>query len=191
MLLNMSTRTYNTRTRTRAGATPQPSQPPVETPDVYSTNEAPPQYEGAVSNAEATSRVRLYSDAVALRSPSPHRERPSVPTLGPTIGPARVETPKPSVDGSEEDRSRDTREIEDDGSERVAETPDKPEYARWTKVQHKRARSDSALPNKKPLTTEQKKLVDLAADKLTKEQQRKFQKRQKNIRPRRGSSTSS
>ena len=191
MLLNMSTRTYNTRTRTRAGATPQPSQPPVETPDVYSTNEAPPQYEGAVSNAEATSRVRLYSDAVASRSPSPRRERPSVPTLGPTIGPARVETPKPSVDGSEEDRSRDTREIEDDGSERVAETPDKPEYARWTKVQHKRARSDSALPNKKPLTTEQKKLVDLAADKLTKEQQRKFQKRQKNIRPRRGSSTSS
>ena len=114
-----------------------------------------------------------------------------MPMLGPTIGPTRIETPKPSVDGSEEDRSRDTRKIEDDGSEGVAETPDKPEYARWTKVQHKRARSDSALPNKKPLTTEQKKLVDLAAERLTKEQQRKFQKRQKNVRPRRGSSTSS
>ena len=47
------------------------------------------------------------------------------------------------------------------------------------------------LIRKKSLTTEQRKVVDLAAEKLTKEQQQKFQKRQVNVHPRCDSPTSS
>ena len=107
------------------------------------------------------------------------------------MGTTCLNLPELSEVGSYKEHSTDARDVEDDGLGEVVETPDEPEYARWTKVQHKRARSDSSLPNKKKsLTTEQGKLVDLAAERLTKEQQQKFQKWQ-NVRPRRNSSMSS
>ena len=80
MLLNTSARTYDLRTRARTGAAAQSSRVPVESPDTDSpSNEAPPQYDRTVTHAEAANTVRLYSDAVASRPPSPRRERPVVP----------------------------------------------------------------------------------------------------------------
>ena len=73
----------------------------------------------------------------------------------------------------------------------MVETPDRPEYTSWTKVQHKHARSDSFVNKNKNLSSGPKRLVNLAKDNLTKEQQQKLQKRQEKIRPRQASSTSS
>ena len=191
MLLNTS-RTYDLRARTRAGATTsaQSGRAPVESPDVDSpSNEAPPQYEGLAPNAETTSAVRLYSDAVASRPPSPRRERPLSPSIGPIVDHNRARMPVPSNDDSTESLAR---EVEEEGSGENIETPDQPEYhSGWTRVQRKRARSDGSIPNKRTLTTEQRETVELATKGLTKEQQLKFQKRQSNIRPRRDSSVSS
>ena len=193
MLLNTSARTYDLRTRARTGAAAQSSRVPVESPDIDSpSNEAPPQYDGTVTHAEAANTVRLYSDAVASRPPSPRRERPVAPINAPTVGPARLNLPDLSEVDSYPEGSLDDREIEKDGPGKNVETPDKPEYARWTRVQHKRARSDSSLLNKtKSLTSEQRNVVKKAAENLTKEQKQKFQKRHANVRPRRDSSVSS
>ena len=193
MLLNTSARTYDLRTRAWTGAAARSSRVPVESPDIDSpSNEAPPQYDGTVTHAEAANTVRLYSDAVASRPPSPRRERPVVPINAPTVGPARLNLPDLSEVDSYPEGSLDDREIEKDGPGKNVETPDKPEYARWTRVQHKRARSDSSLLNKtKSLTSEQRNVVKKAAENLTKEQKQKFQKRHANVRPRRDSSVSS
>ena len=107
MLLNTSSsRTYDLRTRTRAGGATQPSRVPVESPELDSpSNEAPPRYDGTVSHAEAPHTVRLYSDAVASRPPSPRRERPLLPALAPTVGTTRLNLPELSEVGSYKEHS--------------------------------------------------------------------------------------
>lgn len=115
-----------------------------------------------------------------------------LPTQAPAVGPTRLDLPDLSEEGSYQEGSLDHREIEENGSGENVESLDKPEYARWTRVQHKHARSDGSLPNKtKSLTSEQRNIVDLAAGKLTREQQQKFQKHHTNVRPRRDSLLSS
>lgn len=108
------------------------------------------------------------------------------------------ENPTENLDNARApDRARDESTVADDGNGVDAEgdgnieTPDKPEYSRWTRVQRKRARSESSLPNKKTLTFAQRKVVQLAEKGLTKEQQQKLQRRQEKVRPRRDSSVSS
>ena len=192
MLLNASaaSRTYNMRTCPRSGTITQSRSSISESPDASSlSSEAPPCYEGAASNTEATGTVRLYSDAVALRPPSPHRERPLLSSLSPVEVPDHARKPELLKDGHHKGHGIDPRKVEDDELGEVVETPDKPEYTGWTKVQHKRARSDSFV--NKTLTSGQQRLVDLARENLTKEQQQKLQKRQEKICPRRASSMSS
>ena len=69
--------------------------------------------------------------------------------------------PEPSVDS---DISRSHEDREDDGSGEVIETLDKPEYhSGWTRVQRKRARSDSSLQNKKTLSSDQREMKSIPA----------------------------
>ena len=191
MLLNSSSRNYNLRTRARSGTITQPRRGNDDSPDVGSlSSEAPPRYEGTASSTEATGNVRLYSDAVALRPPSPRRERPLLPSTNPTTSADRAKEPEPSDEEDHGSRGDDTRKVEENESGEDVETPDKPEYAGWTKVQHRRTRSDSFLNKRKALTSGQKKVVDLATENLTKEQRQKLRQRQEKIRPRRDSDSS-
>ena len=191
MLLNTPPR-YDLRTRARVGLATQPSRdidesPSIIDPDSYSNEEASRQGDHA-PHAEATTAVRTYSDVVASRPPSPRGQRPVLPFENPTENLDNARAP---------DRARDESTVADDGNGVDAEgdgnieTPDKPEYSRWTRVQRKRARSESSLPNKKTLTFAQRKVVQLAEKGLTKEQQQKLQRRQEKVRPRRDSSVSS
>ena len=130
-----SNRTYELRTRTRAGVAAQSGRALNESPslvdlDNYS-NEArvAPLREDLVPSAEATGMVRSYRDAVLSRPPSPRRERPVLPSISPPAGPDRTRMPNPLDNGSQAER-----EMEDNLSEEVIETPDKPEYVQWTKV---------------------------------------------------------
>jgi hypothetical protein len=190
MLLNNSARIYDLRTRTRAGVATRTGQTADDTlvnVGNQSDEVAPPYAETSVPDTETRSAVRMYSDVVALRPPSPIRERPVVPLVGPATGPdhARVVAPEPSNDGSYGGRGSDN-----EGSVEV-ETPDQPEYHSWKNVQRKRACSDSALHNKGTLTLEQREAVKLAAKGLTKEQQQKLLQQQEKVQPRRDSSMSS
>jgi hypothetical protein len=87
MLLNMSTRTYELRTRTRAGVAAQPSRALDESPSLidmdHSSSEAAHNQGGLAPDAAATIATRTYSDVVAARPPSPQRERPEVPSVSP------------------------------------------------------------------------------------------------------------
>ena len=73
-------------------------------------------------------------------------------TLAPKVGTTHLNLPDLSEEGSYKGCSTNTQDIKDDGLGEVVETPDKPEHARWTKLWHKRARSDSSLPNKKKIS---------------------------------------
>ena len=181
MLLNTPPR-YDLRTRARVGLATQPSRdidesPSIIDPDSYSNEEASRQGDHA-PHAEATTAVRTYSDVVASRPPSPRGQRPVLPFENPTENLDNARAP---------DRARDESTVADDGNGVDAEgdgnieTPDKPEYSRWTRVQRKRARSESSLPNKKTLTFAQRKVVQLAEKGLTKEQQQKLQRRQEKV----------
>ena len=156
-----SNRTYELRARTRAGVAAQSGQVLNESPslvdlDNYSI-EVEPLWGDLDPSAEAAGAVRSYHDVVLSRPPSPRRERPVQPSISPLGGPDRARMPNPL-----DDESRAGREAEDDASEEVIETPDKPEYIQWTKVVHrKRARSDGSLPNKNTLTSEQRETVKI------------------------------
>ena len=153
MLLNMSTRTYELRTA-------QLSWDLDESPSLINidnvSNELATHLEGSVPNAEATNTVRLYSDVVASRPPSPRKERPVLPTESP-MDPGNVNTPEPPDDASYANDGNSSEE--EDGLNREIETPDKPEY--WTTVQHKCTHGKKYVQNKKPLTAEQSQTVNL------------------------------
>ena len=192
MLLNNSARIYDLRTRTRAGVATRTGQATDDTlvnVANQSDEAAPPYAETSVPDTETRSAVRMYSDVVASRPPSPLpvRERPVVPLVGPAAGPdlMRVVVPEPSNDGS-----YGSHGLDNEGSVEV-ETPDQPEYHSWQKVQRKRARSDGALYNKDSLTSAQTQAVKRAAAGLTAEQRQQILLRQERVRPRRDDSVSS
>ena len=172
MLLSSSSRSYNYNLRTRAwsGTITQSRHGNNESPDVGSlSSEAPPRYEGTASSTKATGNVRLYSDAMASRPLSPWRERPLLPLTNPTMSADHAKKPEPSNEEDHESRGNGTWKVEENRLGEDAETPDKPEYAGWTKVQHRHTCSDSFLNKRKALSSGQKKVVDLATENLTKE----------------------
>ena len=191
-------RSYNLRNRAGAGVATPSERALNESPslidiDVHS-NEVAPQGEGPFPAAETTGTVRLYSDAVALRPPSPRREKP-VNSHGNSVRLADAKEPeRPSDEKSS--REKDSQEGDEGGNEgdsssKEAETPDKVEYSSWTTVKRRRARSEGSLQYKKPLTSEQTQAVKKAAEGLTSEQKQKILRRQEKVRSRRDSSESS
>jgi hypothetical protein len=190
MLLNeMASRTYYLRTRTGTGVTPQSSRAPEESPSLIGTNhrerEVVPPYEDAGPNNEVTNAVRSYSDVVASRSPSRSRERPVLPSDGLVAGPENSNAP---VVSSNENIAYSGESGMHDSNEGV-ETPDKLE---WTTVRRRRARSLGSFRDneKRPLTSDQKKVVSMAEEGLTAEQKKKVLLRQKKVQRRDNSSSS-
>ena len=121
MLLNMSTRTYKLHNCTRAGVANQPAWALDDSPslidiDNHSAKEVAPLQEDFSPDAGAAAAVRLYSEVVATRPPSPRRERPLVPSVSPIEAPDRMRMPEPSVDS---DISRSHEDREDDRSSRL------------------------------------------------------------------------
>ena len=196
MLLNSPPiRTYDLRARTRAGLAVWTGQATHDSPspsdlDNCSDEEAPHAAD-FVPEAAATVTVRRYSNVVAARPPSPLRERHVPPSAGPLAGPGHAGMPEPSNDGNYESRSNNDHGMDSMGSVGEEETPDNPEYSSWTEVQHRRARSDGTLPNRKNLMAEQNQTVKMAAKNLTKEEQEKYKRRQEKVQLRQGSTASS
>ena len=92
----MSSRIYNLRVRTGAVEEPQdsqdvevlPSEPYDTSPNMANPlNVAEPPSEVPVLDSEPTVAIRMYSDVVASRPPSPSRERPMSPSESPAMGP--------------------------------------------------------------------------------------------------------
>ena len=134
MLLNMP-RSYNLRTRTGTGVATQSERALNESPSLIDidthSNEVAPQDEGTTPISEPTGPVRLYSDAVALRPPSPRREK----LVKPSGIPVRSLEPKvPEAIPRKEDTSGE----EGDSSSKEVETPDRVEYPSWTTVKRDR-----------------------------------------------------
>ena len=170
MLLNeMASRTYYLRTRT---GTTQPDRVQNESPsllDIESQEqEVIPQPMGSVPAAGVADAVRLYSEIVDLRPPSRSRERPVAPSGGLVAGPENSVVPIRSND----ENVASSGDSEGHGSNEGVETPDRLE---WTTVQRRRARSLGSFREneKRPLTSEQKRVVSMAEGGLTAEQRQK------------------
>ena len=184
MLLNaMASRTYNLRARTGTGVTTQSGRVQNDSPSPIDNDnrerEVVPLYEDMSPSNEATYVARSYSDVVASRPPSRSRERPVVPSGGLVTGPENSDAP---IRSSNEVIAY-SGESEGHGSNEEVETPNKLE---WTTVQRRRARSLGSFRDNenRPLTSEQKKVVNMAENGLTTEQREKFQLRQKKVQRR-------
>ena len=192
MLLNTSTRAYNLRTRTGTGIATQSERALNESPSLIDadnhSNEVAPQNEDFVPIAEDTNAVRLYSEVVASRSPSPRRERLAQPqeSTAKNAGaklPARLDEEKSS--------HGDDSEREGNSLNREVETPDRVEYSNWTTVKRRRARSEGSLRNKYPLPNEEMRTVKKAPEGLTTGKRQTAPRHQEKARPRRDTSVSS
>ena len=186
-------RSYNLRNRSGAGVATQSERALNESPSLIDvdthSNEVAPQDEGSTPVTKSTGPVRLYSDAVALRPPSPRREKLAQPSGKPVRDlDTKVPERTSEVEGS---REEDGSQNEGDSSSKEVETPDKVEYPSWTTVKRRRARSEGSLQYKKPLTSEQANAVKRAAEGLTAEQKQKILRRQEKVRSRRDASVSS
>ena len=195
MLLNMSTRTYDLRNRTRTGLATQSGRVRNESPSPIdadnASTEVAPHGEGPDPNSEATVAVRSYSDVVASRPPSPRRERPVPPAYSLTDDLGSMREPARLGDGNPVSNNDNGSQENGDNSEAEIETPDRVEYSSWATIQRRRARSDGALPNENVLTSAQAQAVNRATADLTTEQKQQILRRQENVRPRRNDSISS
>jgi hypothetical protein len=196
MLLNKySTKAYNLRNRAGTGIATQVDRDLNDTPSLIDadnlSNEVAPRDAGPVSDSGPTIAVRLYSDAVASRPPSPRRERPVQSSESPERDPDSIRAPDRSYDGSYVNNSSNDKDVEGNDPNKEIETPDRVEYSNWTTVKRRRARSEGSLPDKRPLTSEQTQAVLKAVGGLTHEQKQKILRRQEKVRPRRDSSISS
>ena len=107
------------------------------------------------------------------------------------VGPEWARVPDRLNDGKHVSDNEKDSEVEENNSREDIETPNKVEYySNWTTVQRKHARSKESLKNKRPLTSEQALVVQMAAESMTAEQKRSIQRRQDNVRPRKDSSLS-
>ena len=130
MLLNPSSvRTYPLRSRARAEATTQPSRALGDSPSLIdiniSPNETAPQQDGPVPQSETHAVVRMYSDVVAQRSPSPRGGRNMLLSEGSERGPDHTKASEQRNTGSRYDS--DSSHSSNDGgndSNGVIETPD-------------------------------------------------------------------
>jgi hypothetical protein len=120
---------------------------------------------------------------VASRSPSRSRQRPVLPLDGLVAGPEVSNVPI----GSNNENIAYSGESEVRDSNDGVETPDKLE---WTMVRRRHSLGSFRENEKRPLTSEQKKVVSMAKDSLTAEQKQKIQLQQKKVRKRDNSSSS-
>ena len=166
----MSTRTYNLQVRAGTGVALPSRQtndelpPQVETV-VNSLRENPPHIMGIAPRTGTTVAVRSYSDVVASRTPSPSRERPVVPSRVPEMELNSTLMLNPDQPRSGLDNSGTTpSEVPIDyNSSMEVGTPDQAD-SHWTTVQRRRARSHGSLPNKRTVTTEQVRTIEMATE---------------------------
>jgi hypothetical protein len=165
---------------------PSTSRAPDDSPSLTNNHrerEVVPPYEDTGPTNEVTNAVRSYSDVVASRSPSRNRQRPVLPLDGLVAGPEVSNVPI----GSNNENIAYSGESEVRDSNDGVETPDKLE---WTMVRRRHSLGSFRENEKRPLTSEQKKVVSMAKDSLTAEQKQKIQLQQKKVRKRDNSSSS-
>ena len=177
MLLNKyNTRAY-LRNCARTGIATQPDRDLNESPSLIDTdnlsNEVAPQDAGSVPDTGPTIAVRLYSNVVALRPPSPCKERPVQPSESPEREPDNIRAPDCSIDERNVVSNNDNEIVRNEPSNEI-ETPDRVEYTTWTTVKCRHARSEGSLQRKRPLTGEQTQTVWKAEGGLTAEQKQKI-----------------
>jgi hypothetical protein len=170
---------------------------PDEVPARSDNTDAPssidaPSVTGLDPVLEAPVAVRMYSQVVASRPPSPAMER----YLQPSDEPTAVQEGTGTLTRSEEERrpvSRNNNAVNIRGYT-YSETSEYPEWednSPWTTVRRRKARSQELPMRGKPLTSEQVQVVNIAAGSLTDEQRKNFQRRQEKIPPQRDDSVSS
>ena len=170
----MSNRTYNLRVHPGTGVTLPPGQEndgsPPQIGTIGTLKEVPPHITGLPApRARATVVVRSYSDVVASRTPSPSRERPTVPLRIPELDPNRtlVLNPDQSSHGCGNDGTSGSEiPVDNYNSSMEVGTPDQAD-SHWTTVQRKCTRSYGSLPDKRTVTHEQAKAFDLATERMT------------------------
>ena len=183
----MSNRTYNLRVRPGTGVALPPRQENNGSPQIGTVGtlkEVPPHIMGLPApRARATVVVRSYSDVVALRTPSPSRERPTVPSRIPELDPNR--TLVLNLDQSSHGRGNDGTSgseipVDSYNSSMEVGTPDQAD-SHWTTVQCRRTRSYGSLPDKRTVTHEQAKAFDLATEHMTLEQRQQIKCRHEKV----------
>jgi len=189
----MSSKTYNLQVRTRTSIANQssPAQhiPLSPEPVSYADNDGIAA-SAAVPNVDTnvTTALRTYSDVVALRPPSPRREKPVTPTERPIVGDSgdkeHTTTTYHCVDSSNQlNKMNDT-------SSNNSEESESQENNTWITVKRRRARSMSSLERTRKLTGEQKQTVKEASKRLTHEQKKQIHRRQEKVQARRDGSIS-
>ena len=176
----MATRTYHLRTRSRAGLTTQTrhvsdtslQEHPGE--DHGMSGGEDPQTEDIVPVGRVPIAVRLYSEVVTPRTPSPRREPPAAPLVIATMVPEHpnMQNPPP-YEGDASKRS--TSDYEEQVLTEEVKTPDKVEDSHWMTMVRRHAHEslEKRYHHQKPLTTEQTQTVKKAAASMTADQRQK------------------
>ena len=161
---------------------------------VIPQREVPPHITGSLApRAGATVVVHSYSDVVASRTPSPSRERPTVPSRIPELDPnsTLVLNPDQASHGRGNNGTSGSEvPVDSYNSSMEVGTPDQAD-SHWTTVQRRRTRSHGSLPDKRTVTNEQVKAFDLATERMTRDQRQQIKRRQEKIQSRREDSVSS
>ena len=194
----MLNRTYNLRVHPGTGVALPPGQEnngsPPQIGTVGTLKEVPPHIMGLPApRAGATVVVRLYSNVVALRTPSPSRERPIVPSRIPELDPncTLVLNPDQSSHGRRNDGTSSSKiPVDNYNSSMEVGTPDQAD-SHWTMVQCRCTCSHGSLPDKRTVTNEQVKAFDLATERMTLEQRQQIKRRHEKVQLRRENSVSS
>ena len=196
LLTEMSaTRTYNLRTRAGAGIASQNSGvgggPLSESPDTSLTlSEENPDGPTSAFETAPPVAVRTYSDVVAARPPSPLRERPTSPFEDAAPAPEGASLRNRPVEEENGEISNNNNNIVTNDEN---DTPEGEDESQWTTVKRRCTRrgGQASVKNKAGLTSEQRKVVNQATEGMTDAEKEKIQRRQENMRHRRGSSVSS
>lgn len=156
--------------------------------------EVPPHITGLLApRTGATVAVHLYSDVVALRTPSPSKERPVVPSRTPEMELNSTLVMDPDQPGNGlENIGMNTSEVPIDeyNSSMEVGTPDQAD-SHWTMVQRRRTRSQGSIPDKRTVTREQVKAIELATKWMTRKQRQQVERRHKKVQTKRKDSVSS
>ena len=108
----------------------------------------------------------MYSDVMALRPPSPSRERPTSPSESPVMGPDSTRVPhcpydeRRAVDNGNHTGNTELCLINNSKSSEREDSP-------WTTVKRRCAHGQGSSKNKKPFTSEQAQMVNKAAEGMT------------------------